>query len=153
MQSSRFVREVDRSALPLDHARWFIVAGDQLVVFSNGDSARIPDSALLTELGVQPQHAALLGYDDGVACFVAELAATDLPSPLRLIGLRQAMVCFRIRITASPATRRRSRTGSGRAGFVRSVLRPPSTSPANERSAVRPVALASIHGSAQRSLC
>jgi len=90
MEHARFVRQVDRAALPGQDARWFIFSGDQLVLLRDGDTLTVPDTAALAALGIQPRNTALLGLLDGMACFGAELTAAELRSPLEVLGLRQA---------------------------------------------------------------
>jgi NAD+ diphosphatase len=89
MVRSRFLRQVDHGALLPEHARCFIFVGDQLVLLA-GEPPRIPDALTLAALGVTLQHLALLGVCDGTPCFVGELPAAEVVSPLQLIGLRQA---------------------------------------------------------------
>jgi NAD+ diphosphatase len=89
MEHPRFVRQVDPTAVPAQDARWFIFAGDQLVLVERGNTLHVPDTAALAGLGLQSHNPMLLGLLDGVACFAAELAPPAQP-PLQALGLRQA---------------------------------------------------------------
>ena len=89
MEHPRFVRQVDRAAVPGQDARWFIFTGDQLVLVGDGDPPHVPDTAALAAFGVQPHNTTLLVLLDGVACFGGDLAVDPAP-PLQALGLRQA---------------------------------------------------------------
>lgn len=90
MNTSRFVRSADTSAVPADDARWFAFMNDRLVLVPGNDRFRLPDTATLLSLGLQPERGALLGYLDSLQCFAGELLAAELPQTLQLVDLRQA---------------------------------------------------------------
>jgi len=71
-----------------ERSAWFVFRGDQLLVRVDGDSARLPDWADLSDVaGYDTRH--YLGRLDGVDCFTVELEGTSEPPPeMAFEGLR-----------------------------------------------------------------
>lgn len=90
MERPRFLRSVDESVIPVDDAYWFMFVNDSLALVNSGNRLRLPDTATLAALDLQPSRFFLLGYLDNQPCFAGELVTADLPQLLRLINLRQA---------------------------------------------------------------
>jgi len=71
-----------------ERSAWFVFRGDQLLVRVDGDSARLPNWADLSDVaGYDTRH--YLGRLDGVDCFTVELEGTSEPPPdMAFEGLR-----------------------------------------------------------------
>jgi NAD+ diphosphatase len=94
MQTSNFISRVLPPADEPSPACWFVFQGDNLLVMTDGDGARVPMAVSLAELGLEPVRQLYLGYlqdQEGgrIDCYAVEIASgVPVPTGLTAEGLR-----------------------------------------------------------------
>jgi NAD+ diphosphatase len=89
MDGVRFTRSVELDAVPSEDAGWLVFGNERLLLTHDQDGYRLPDSASLRASGIVPDQTVLLGRLGDRPYFAAVVAASELPSSLELVELRQ----------------------------------------------------------------